>query len=140
MNLNYRWLVIQMRPRVVHRLPGRLRIHIPALKKVDSEFHEISETLLYKFHLPEGIEIAKVNYISGNIVVNYDISITDERNVLIWILGIKKIFESAFMHFGKMKEDKIQNSVKKLQEYINSVSNNGTIIDQNFRIPDEIWN
>ena len=140
MNLNFRWLIMQMRPRVVHRIPGRLRLHIPALKKVESDFQEVSDTLISDFHLPAGIKLARINYISGNIVINYNPDITNERHVLVWILDVKKIFETTFLQFEKMDEERIQNSVFKLKEFLKSVSNNGTIIDQTFKIPDEIWN
>jgi len=130
---------MQMRPRVIHRIPGRLRLHIPALKKVEAEFQEVSNLLISDFHLPAGIKLARINYISGNIVINYDPDITDERHVLVWILDVKKIFETTFLQFDKMDEQRIQNSVNKLKEFLKSVSNNGTIIDQTFKIPDEIW-
>jgi len=107
---------------------------------VESEFHEVSDSLISDFHLPAGIKLARINYISGNIVINYDPDITDERHVLVWILDVKKIFETTFLQFEKMDEERIQNSVFKLKEFLKSVANNGTIIDQTFKIPDEIWN
>ena len=54
--------------------------------------------------------------------------------------NVKKIFETTFLQFEKMDEDRIQISVYKLKEFLKSVSNNGTTIDQTFKIPDEIWN
>ena len=57
-----------------------------------------------------------------------------------YFLRLKKIFETTFLQFEKMNEEKIQNSVFKLKEFFKSISNNGTIIDQTFKIPDEIWN
>jgi hypothetical protein len=51
-----------MRPRVIHRLPGRMRIHIPALKKVTPEFAKITKSLLKGFKLPENFKSADVNF------------------------------------------------------------------------------
>ncbi len=139
MSLSYRWLILQLRPRVVHRLPGRLRIHIPALKQVDSEFRSIADTVINKLHLPAGIIKTRVNYISGNIVINYEHTITSEHHVVIWILHLKKIFENMFAHFDGMSDAKIHTVINKIQNYLNVLAETGTIIDQNFRLPDEIW-
>jgi len=139
LNLKYGWLLVQLRPRVLHRLQGRLRIHIPALKKVHHDFHDISTLLLKGFNFPEGIHDVSIDYRTGNLLILFNQELIIERQVLGWIHDIRHIVEYLFLKFINMEEAEIINSELKLKEFLSQVSNNGTVIDKNFRIPDDVW-
>jgi hypothetical protein len=130
---------MQMRPRVIHRLAGRLRVHIPALKIVEDNVQEIADTFLRKFALPEGINITDINYITGNVVIYYDKVVTNERRVLTWLLAIRDLMLSAIIKIDRMDAQKKIKIIEDLKQYLIISSENGVIIDQNFVIPDEIW-
>ena len=138
--MEHKWLLLQMRPRVIHRIPGRLRIHVPALKKVLPEYNDIVDSIFVKSHLPEGIEQTKVNFITGNILVNYDLNETNEKHTLNWVFDLKKIAEYIFIKFMDLEEEKIKTTKEKLLAYFKQISSNGIIMNKNFTIPDEIWN
>jgi len=138
--MEQKWLLMQMRPRVIHRIPGRLRIHVPALKKVQPEYNEIVDSIFTKSHLPEGIEQTKVNFITGNILVNYDLNETNEKNTLNWVFDIKKIAEYIFLKFLDLEKEKMNITKEKLLDYFKKISSNGIIMNKKFTIPDEIWN
>ena len=138
--MEQKWLLMQMRPRVIHRIPGRLRIHVPALKKVQPEYNEIVDSIFTKSHLPEGIEQTEVNFITGNILVNYNFNETNEKNTLNWVFDIKKIAEYIFLKFLDMEEERTNTTKEKLLDYFKQISSNGIIMNKNFTIPDEVWN
>jgi hypothetical protein len=129
-----------MRPRVIHRLPGRMRIHIPALKNVNSNFHEIATVLLEGFQLPEYLDDVQVNYITGNILVYFQYDKITEGQVMNWIFDIKSIVEKMFFKFLNMDDEEIKTAHSALYEYLSNASKNGHLIDEEFKIPDEIWN
>lgn len=139
MSIKYGWLLLQLRPRVIHRLPGRLRIHIPALKKVNDHFHEIATILLKGFSLPDHVESVEVNYTTGNILVVFNPEMLAERQVLEWIFDIKAIVESIFLKFVNMPDNEIKTAQLKLLHFMKSASKNGSRIDSKFTIPNEIW-
>jgi len=138
--MEQKWLLLQMRPRVIHRIPGRLRIHVPALKKVQPEYNDIVDSIFTKSHLPDGIEQTKINFITGNILVKYDLNEISEKNSLNWIFDIKKIAEDIFLKFLNLNDEEIIITKNKLLEYFKHVANNGTIISKGFTIPHEVWN
>jgi hypothetical protein len=129
-----------MRPRVVHRLPGRLRIHIPALKNVSPDFHEIATALLRDFHFPKGVDDASVNYVTGNILVEYNRDYMPEAEILKWIIDIKNIVAVIFMKFISMHNGEMEKARIKLTHYLKTASQNGTVIDKTFKIPHDVWN
>ncbi len=140
MNLSHSWLSLQMRPRVVHRLPGRLRIHIPALRHVDSGSRDVLTTLLERFQLPDAIESVRVNTLSGNIVILYRAEKISERRVLNWVFDVKTLVEEVFIKLLQQRDGGMERSRKKLYHYIINAAHNGAVIDRTFKIPDDIWN
>ena len=140
MSLKNNWLTIQLRPRVIHRLPGRMRIHFPALQKINGNFHDIANVLLKGFRLPDHFSEVQINYITGNILIVYQVEKLVERQVMDWIFDIKKIVESIVLKFFNMDDEAIKISQIKLLHYLQDASQNGNVIDKKFNIPDEIWN
>lgn len=140
MNLKYSMLLLQMRPRVIHRIPGRLRVHIPAIKKVNGNFHEISTLLLNGFRFPDNFKEVNVNYITGNILIKYEFRELTERDVLDWLFEIKYIVERIFHKFVNMDDDEIKIAHNKLMSFLQQGSKNGILLNEDFQIPNEIWN
>lgn len=139
-DLKKSWIKMQLRPRVIHRLPGRLRIHVPALKKVNPSFHDIANILLKGFQLPGSFEFIKVNYISANLLIVYDAKGISESKVLDWVFDVRNLIEEIIVKFSEVEEDKIQSSENKLYDFFKTESAKGTLIDRKFVIPNEIWN
>lgn len=65
--LSSRW-----EPKILHNIHGRVRIHIPVLKKVPGEFQKDAEELVSMASLISEINHASVSFITGNILVKYD--------------------------------------------------------------------
>jgi hypothetical protein len=62
--------------RIVHRLPGRIRIHIPILEKLPGEWLTYSEHTAELIKMRNGIEKVKIRPITGSLIICYD----PERN------------------------------------------------------------
>jgi hypothetical protein len=59
--------------KIVHQLPGRIKIHIPLIKGVSVEkLKLLAERLFADFELPDGIKKVRPNPITGNVVIEYD--------------------------------------------------------------------
>lgn len=67
-------------PRLIHTLPGRVRVHMPALPELGG--HEV-ETRLRQIR---GVHAVRANSLTGNVLVRFDPAATDERSLLT-ILG-----------------------------------------------------
>jgi len=59
--------------KIVHQLPGRIKIHLPLIKGVSVEkLKLLSDRLFADFELPDGIKKVRPNPITGNVVIEYD--------------------------------------------------------------------
>jgi uncharacterized protein YpuA (DUF1002 family) len=129
-----------MHPQVIHSIPGRLRIHIPALKKVNVDQQEVVTAILSGFRTPQFILDTNVNYVSGNLLVIYDNKISSESQVLNWIDDIKNIAEHILFKFFTLEKNKLDKAKSELMQFLKTESAKGCILDRGINIPDEIWN
>jgi hypothetical protein len=60
-----------LRPRIVHRLPGRLRLYIPALKQVDHVQREWAFVMRDVLGSPAEIETVEINLATGSVLIRY---------------------------------------------------------------------
>ena len=92
--------------KVVHSIPGRLRLHIPGLDKVPDEMkkYEHYTTDIIKFE--EGVEEVKYSYITSKILLTYDVKKTNEKNILNWLNFVwKKIVDNQKVYEGMTPEE-----------------------------------
>ncbi len=87
--------------KVVHSLPGRLRVHVPILKKVPREW-QIDEILVKELFLViDGVTSVEVCYITCNSLIKYDSRITNERQIL---KSIRHMIQIANKHRHEISE------------------------------------
>ena len=94
MNLFEEGYLLLARPRVVHSLPGRLRLQVPLLKKVGSDNQHWSDLLCTLLKVPEGIEEVSANSVSGTVLLNYDTKLVSEREILSFITSLSRVLVS----------------------------------------------
>ncbi|GAA0781566.1 HMA2 domain-containing protein [Hathewaya limosa] len=77
--------------KVVHSIPGRLRLKVPTSVKVPEEFREYDKFVIEGVKNLDGITNISFNYIIGTILVNYDTEKVYEEKVLRWINKVVEI-------------------------------------------------
>jgi hypothetical protein len=78
--------------RVVHRLPGRLRIHIPLLEKVPSNWHTYSDPVSDMVKLKGGIEDVNIQPLTGRILIHYRPGTICEEEIKQWLIHLAETF------------------------------------------------
>lgn len=61
-----------LRPRVTHELPGRVRLHLPALKHIPANMRMWVQEAAQVFARHEAIEDIETNPVTGNVLIHYD--------------------------------------------------------------------
>lgn len=104
---------------VVHSLPGRLRLHIPYIKKIPKEWH-IEDSYFTIAQRIKGIDKVDVCYHTANVLVIYDKNQLTEESVInifkeMASVGVKHKEEflrykpeekrEAVLHFVKIMEE-----------------------------------
>lgn len=111
--------------KVVHSLPGRLRLKIPYLSGVPMEYRKYDKEIYHAVKILNGIQDLSINYIVGTVLITYDTDVLYEKKVICWIRKViqvclnntklfKQYFESNFQYVIKTIEQQLKDSVKEL--------------------------
>jgi len=90
-----RWVLdAEMKPRVVHRLPGRVRLRLPALTRIPDVHRLVVAQCLQRACLPEGLHTLRADLLTGSMLIRYDPERLDEQAVLTWVETLARAVES----------------------------------------------
>ena len=92
-------------PRVVHRLPGRVRIHFPALKKSSSGWHRYSASVAELVKIKQGIQSTSIQPATGNVLITYDADTLGEQDIFNWLESIVKICLNNIRDYASVSDD-----------------------------------
>lgn len=73
------------RVKVVHRLPGRLRLSIPLLERLPSEWLRYKTDLVAIIKRQQGIENIELSVVTGRVLIHYDPRQISQTQVLQWM-------------------------------------------------------
>jgi len=94
LNLLEEGYLLLAKPRVIHSLPGRLRLQVPLLKKVGRGNQRWSDLLCDLLKVPEGIEEVSANSVSGTVLLNYDAALVSEKELVAFITSLCRVIVS----------------------------------------------
>ena len=81
--------------KVVHSIPGRLRLFVPNLSKVPEELkkydNEVKKLILSK----KGVKSVEYSYITNKILLYYDPNLISEKEILEWM---NKVWKTVVNH------------------------------------------
>ena len=80
------------RYRVVHRLPGRIRIHIPAMEKAPPAYRQLAGDVVGLVGLKKGIQDVRIEPISGTVLIGYDPDEIHESGIIDWMEMLVNMF------------------------------------------------
>ena len=95
--------------RVVHSIPGRLRLFVPNLSKLPEELKkydgEVKKLILSK----KGLKSVEYSYITNKILLYYNSNLISEKEILEWI---NKVWKTVIEH-SELYENK---SLKEIED------------------------
>ncbi len=126
-----------LRPKVVHRLPGRLRIHVPALEKIPASRKDLIEFVEAAIEVPEQIQSVTTNAATGNVLITYDKTSTTEDAVVRFLEGIAKLL---FKNRDLLEKASLEQTVGKKDrwvEFVQSAMRGQLEIDSDMKVPED---
>ena len=70
---------------VVHRLPGRLRLSVPGLERIPSEWLHYETDLIAIIKRRQGIQDLELSIVTGRVLIHYDPQQITPTRVLQWM-------------------------------------------------------
>lgn len=93
MNFEHLLFKVLLRFKVVHSIPGRIRIHIPMSRKIPAEWKQSLENLDQLKEL-KGIREVSFSVVTGNALIYYDPTMTSEKEIIDALRQIAKVLNN----------------------------------------------
>ncbi|WMJ81900.1 hypothetical protein RBU49_06540 [Clostridium sp. MB40-C1] len=111
--------------KIIHSMPGRIRLKVPNLNKVPEEFRNYDKFFIKAIRILDGIEDISMNYLIGTTLITYNSKVVYEEKIMRWIkiiidIGINNIIfihqygESNLEHVVSTLEQQLKEEVAKL--------------------------
>lgn len=104
--------------KVVHSIPGRLRINAPAIKKVPREWQIKDDNIASTFKAIKGVKEIEFSYITGNILIKYDQNENDEKGILKSVKKMIQILLSYRKEFENISMDQLKDEIAKMSQIV----------------------
>ncbi|WP_291259846.1 HMA2 domain-containing protein [Fusobacterium sp.] len=104
--------------KVVHSIPGRLRLQIPGLDKVPEDMKKYEHYTTSIIKLENGIEEITYSYVTSKVLVKYNPQLTNEKKIVEWLNFVwKKIVDNEDV-YKNMSVKEIEENLDKFYEIL----------------------
>ena len=102
--------------KVVHSIPGRLRLKVNNASKIPQEAKEYDKYVVQGLKMLDGIKDVEFNYITGSVVITYDTKKTYEEKIVIWINKVIDIVLGDFKLIEENGQDNLEFVIDTLEQ------------------------
>ena len=104
--------------KVVHSIPGRIRLLIPSLDKFPEQMKKHEHYITTIIKLKNGIKSVEFSYLTSKILIEYDKMKLKEQDIVDWLNKIWKIIVDNEDVYQGMSVDDIDKNVKRFFEML----------------------
>ncbi|EFE87446.1 HMA2 domain-containing protein [Fusobacterium periodonticum] len=104
--------------KVVHSIPGRIRLLIPSLDKFPEEMKKHEHYISAIIKLKTGIKSIEYSYLTSKILIEYDKEKLKEQDIVDWLNKIWKIIVDNEEVYHGMSVDEVEKNVKRFYEML----------------------
>lgn len=131
MDLQTLFLKWGLRIKVLHRLPGRLRLEVPALRKVPPERQEFARNLMDSVVLPAGITSVEASFLTGSVLLRYDPDAMTERQVWLNIQGLVSALGDHRAELESIGRDNAPSAIERLNGVLDKANRKNSKQNEN---------
>ena len=106
--------------KVVHSIPGRIRLFVPSLDKFPEQMKKYEHYITAIIKLKDGIKSVEYSYLTSKILIEYDKTKLNEQNIVDWLNKIWKIIVDNEEVYQGMSVDDVDKNVKRFFEMLKS--------------------
>ena len=104
--------------KVVHSIPGRIRLLIPSLDKFPEQMKKHEHYITTIIELKNGIKSVEFSYLTSKILIEYDKMKLKEQDIVDWLNKIWKIIVDNEDVYQGMSVDDVEKNVKRFFEML----------------------
>ena len=102
-------------PHVVHNLPGRVRIHFPALERLSSRWHRYSAPVAELVKIKQGIQNTNIQPTTGSVLITYDADTLGQKDVFDWLESIATIVKDNVRNYTSLSEHNFESLLNRVK-------------------------
>jgi hypothetical protein len=102
------------RIKVVHHLPGRLRLQIPLLERLDPQWQRYEADLIDLIKIKEGLIDVELSILSGRALIRYDHHRIDKGAIMQWLRKLTLMLYSDFLEAPPESRRQLDSLLKKV--------------------------
>ena len=106
--------------KVVHSMPGRIRLLIPSLDKFPEQMKKHEHYITTIIKLKNGIKSVEYSYLTSKVLIEYDKAKLKEQDIVDWLNKIWKIIVDNEDVYQGMSVDDVDKNVKRFFEMLKS--------------------
>jgi len=128
-----------LRPTIVHRLPGRLRLRIAALTRLQDGQREraaVWHDLLGS--LPD-LDVTDVNLTTGSVLIRYDPARLGEPDVLEYLNAVHRVVLRHWDRLAATPAERLPRVLRRVIRILRQATHHRLVLDATVRIPDDVW-
>ena len=104
--------------KVVHSIPGRIRLLIPSLDKFPEQMKKHEHYITTIIKLKNGIKSVEYSYLTSKVLIEYDKAKLKEQDIVDWLNKIWKIIVDNEDVYQGMSVDDVEKNVKRFFEML----------------------
>ena len=104
--------------KVVHSIPGRVRLLIPSLDKFPEQMKKYESYITGIIKLKTGINNIEYSYLTSKVLIEYDKTKLKEQDIVNWLNKIWKIIVDNEDVYHGMSVDEVEKNVKRFYEML----------------------
>ena len=130
---------VLLRPKVLHSLPGRVRIHVPALRHIPVDSKDrFAAPLAHLIALPEGIDNVEISFQTGNLLIRYDPDKITENEIVAWNKQLGGMVLQVWDRLQAVSTEQLPNVMLRLEGVLQNAIHY-RLDPQEVTIPDDVW-
>jgi len=103
---------------IVHSIPGRLRLAIPAMKEIPKAWQVDSLAVTELIEAIPGVKAASYNYLTGSALITYDAARLNEKQIITYLKKMLRIVAAHRSQLTQTKVEELDEAVYKMREII----------------------
>ena len=106
--------------KIVHSIPGRIRLLIPSLDKFPEQMKKHEHYITAIIKLKNGIKSVEYSYLTSKVLIEYDKDKLKEQDIVAWLNKIWKIIVDNENVYQGMSVNDVDKNVKRFFEMLKS--------------------
>ncbi len=124
---------------VIHRLPGRLRLRIPALKRLAGGPYPAASSWHDLRIGPNRIQELEVNLTTGSVLISYAEDDLTEAELLGFLRAVSRLVLRHWNQFRAVPREQRLAVLKRLAREVGRATRPRLALNEDIEIPDHVW-